>query len=47
MKLTNLFKSGIARKALIAGALSVAAISAAFALQVDQSRIMSKRDIGT
>jgi hypothetical protein len=43
MKLKTLFKSGIGRKVLVATALSAFAITAAFALQVDQTRIMSKR----
>ena len=47
MKLKSLFKNGTARKTIMAGVLSAFAITAAFALQVDQTRIMSKRDIGT
>lgn len=47
MNLKSLFKNGTARKAVMAAALSAFAVTAAFALSVDQTRIMSKRDIGT
>jgi hypothetical protein len=46
MKLKSLFKSGAVRKAMVAGALSLFAISVAFALNTDQTRIFSKRDLG-
>lgn len=47
MKLKSLFKGGTALKVLAAAALIAGGLSASFALQVDQTRIMSKRDIGT
>lgn len=44
MNLKSVFQNATARKAVMAAALSAFAIGGAFALNVDQTRIMSKRD---